>query len=500
MTANPVGLTAALSVQTLIEMRGQLSDLQRQLGTGKKSDTYAGLGLDRGLVVGLRASLSTLSGYQETITQVGVRLDLASTALSQIDSIARSAKSAVMQSQFSLGSGNQTLDQRAAYIQLDQMLGVLNTSTGGRYLFAGRAVDRPAVEAANTIVDGQGARAGLKQIIEERRLADVGAAGLGRLIVSSPSPTEVALTEDAVSPFGFKLASIVSGLSGSATSGPSGSPATMGVDVGAINSNPGETVRFTFTLPDGSTTDLTMTATNSATPGANEFAIGATPADTATNLQAALTASLGKLAATELSAASAVAASDNFFNVDASNPPQRVDGPPFDTATGLIDGTPANTVSWYLGEAGADSARSTSVARVDQSLVLSYGMRANEEGLRIAVQSVAVFAAMTYSASDPDAEARYAAIKQRLTLTLDGQPGKQKVADIQGDIAAVHNAVQNSKERHQQTAGMLDVILQQADGVSTEEVAAKILALQTSLQATLETTAMMLRTNILEYI
>jgi flagellin-like hook-associated protein FlgL len=195
-----------------------------------------------------------------------------------------------------------------------------------------------------------------------------------------------------------------------------------------------------------------------------------------------------------------MAAADNFFNVDASNPPQRVDGPPFDTATGLIDGTPANTVSWYLGEAGTDPARSTAVARVDQSLILSYGMRANEEGLRIATQSVAVFAAMTYSTSDPDAEARYAALKQRVTAAIEGQPGKQGVNDIQGDIAAVHNALQYTKERHQQTSATLDVILQQVEGASTEEVAAKILALQTSLQATLETTAMMLRTNILEYI
>ena len=56
-------------------MRNQLVDLQRQLGTGKKSDSYAGLGLDRSLTVGLRAHLSSIAGYQQTITQVGVRLD-----------------------------------------------------------------------------------------------------------------------------------------------------------------------------------------------------------------------------------------------------------------------------------------------------------------------------------------------------------------------------------------------------------------------------------------
>lgn len=500
MPVNSIGLTAALSVQTLIDMRSQLIDLQRQLGTGKRANSYAGLGLDRGLTVGLRSSLSTLTGYNQTMTEVGVRLDLASTSLSQIDSIARSAKSTVMQSQFALAGGNQTLDQRTAFIQLDQMLGILNTNTGDRYLFGGRDVDQPAVEGANWIIDGQGTRAGLKQIIEERRLADVGAGGLGRLTVTAPSPTEVGLEEDGLSPFGFKLTSVVTGMAGATVSGPSGSPAALSVDVGPLNANPGETVRFTFTLPDGSTEDLTLTATSSAPPGPNEFTIGATSADTATNLQATLTQSLGKLAATALSAASAVAASTDFFNIDDANPPQRVDGPPFDTATGLVDGTASNTMTWYRGEAGADSPRGTAVARVDQSLALSYGMRANEEGLRIAVQSVAVFAAMTYSTGDPDAEARYAALKQRVTAMIEGEPGKQKVTDIQGDIASVHNAMKYAKDRQQQTTGMLEQILQDTEGAPTEEVAAKILTLQTNLQATLQTTAMLLRTNLLEYL
>ena len=36
--------------------------------------------------------------------------------------------------------------------------------------------------------------------------------------------------------------------------------------------------------------------------------------------------------------------------------------------------------------------------------------------------------------------------------------------------------------------------------MSTEEVAAKLLTLQTNLQATLQTTAMLLNTNLLQYL
>ena len=60
MNVTGVGARSSLVVQSLGDMRRQLGDLQRQLGTGKKSTTYAGLGIDRGLAVGLRSRLSAI--------------------------------------------------------------------------------------------------------------------------------------------------------------------------------------------------------------------------------------------------------------------------------------------------------------------------------------------------------------------------------------------------------------------------------------------------------
>ena len=87
MSISGIGGSAQMSLQAIVAMRDQLDDLQRQLGTGQKSDSYAGLGLDRGLTVGLRSQLSAIAGYQDAITQVGVRLDLMQTALSQFGTI-----------------------------------------------------------------------------------------------------------------------------------------------------------------------------------------------------------------------------------------------------------------------------------------------------------------------------------------------------------------------------------------------------------------------------
>ena len=75
MSVTTIGGKSARSVQFLGSMRSQLDELQRQLGTGKKSSDYAGLGLDRGLTIALRSQLSGLSAFGDTITQVGVRLE-----------------------------------------------------------------------------------------------------------------------------------------------------------------------------------------------------------------------------------------------------------------------------------------------------------------------------------------------------------------------------------------------------------------------------------------
>src|SRR5436309_11942637 len=127
MNVTGVGVTSSLVVQSLGDMRSQLADLQRQLGTGKKSTTYAGLGLDRGLAVGLRAKLAALSGYADSVTQVGVRISVQQTALSQIQAIGSTAKSASLTQPFDLDSSGLAATQRAAMTQLDEVLGLLNT-------------------------------------------------------------------------------------------------------------------------------------------------------------------------------------------------------------------------------------------------------------------------------------------------------------------------------------------------------------------------------------
>ena len=499
MSVTGVGVTSSLIVQSLGDMRSQLADLQRQLGTGKKSTTYAGLGLDRGLAVSLNAKLAAINGYADTVTQVGVRIGMQQTALSQIDSIGKTVKSSTLTQPFDVDGTGQTTTQRAAMAQLDQILGVLNTPAGDRYLFSGRAGDKPATDTLDHILNGDGARAGLKQMIAERNQADLGTNGLGRLQAPSVSGSQVTLSEETPpTVFGMKLASVTP-LNGATVTGPTGSPASVSVSF-TSNPSPGDAITFAFTMPDGTQQKLTLTATTNSPPGPGEFTIGTLTSDTANNFQAALSAGVQQIAATSLPAASSMAAANDFFNVDAGQPPMRVAGPPFDTATSLVAGTPANTVTWYTGEMGTDSARGTAVAKVDDALTVAYGARANEQAIRSTIANIAVYAVSSFSPSDPNAQARFAALSQRVGDGLSPQNGQQSVDDIEAELAFAQTTMNDAKTRQQQSQGMLQGMLDGVEQAPPEEVGAQILALQTRLQASLQTTSMLYQLSIVNYI
>jgi hypothetical protein len=199
------------------------------------------------------------------------------------------------------------------------MIGILNTPAGDRYMFSGTATNTAATVPVDEMLNGTTTQAGLKTVIAERAQAD-GTTGTGRLSISQPAPaataTSVSVAEDAAgSPFGLKLSTVSSTLTGGATvTGPSGSPAAVNVALGATNPNPGDQLSLTFNLPDGTTASVQLTATTTTPAPAGSFTIGSSPAVTAGYLTTALSSAIGTLSGTTLVAASAVAAGDNFFN------------------------------------------------------------------------------------------------------------------------------------------------------------------------------------------
>jgi flagellar hook-associated protein 3 FlgL len=499
MAINSIGSSTTLLGQSIANIKNQLNNLQVQLASGEKSTTYSGMGTGEGFAIAARAQLANITGYQNTITNVGTTISAANTALQSLVTSGENVETAANSGSQTLNSTGQTAGQVTATSQLASMLSVLNTQAGNGYIFSGAATNTPSVATADAILNGNGAQAGLTQVMSERLQADMGTSpDLGRLTVSAPSTTSVSVAQDS-SPFGMKLGAVSSTLTGATVTGPTGSPQAISVSLGATNPNPGDQLNITLNMPDGTTQSIQLTATTTSPPPTGSFTIGSTPAATAANLQTALQTSINTVANTSLVAASAMEASSNFFD----QPPQRVSVTPpgtFATATSLVAGTSANTVSWYTGGTTTGSARATQVAQIGPEQTVDYGIQANEQGIASQLQAIAAFAAFSVSPTSSNAAAQVSDMSASVAQALSTQPNQQSMQDIQTDLANAQTTMSTASSLQTQTQSSLQDMVSQIETVSPDQVASQILALQTSLQASYQTTSMLSQLSLVKFL
>jgi flagellin-like hook-associated protein FlgL len=337
-------------------------------------------------------------------------------------------------------------------------------------------------------------------VIAERLQADQGSDNRGRLNAPSTSGDAVTLSETNSGPFGFKIASATTDVAGATVTGPTGSPPSVTVDFNGTNPPDGSTVSVRLNLPDGTSKTITLTASNQTPPPPGSFAIGATAADTANNFAGALDSAIQTSAQTDLAAASAVQASTEFFDTDADNPAQRVAGTgPFYNATSLRDATATDTVQWYTGDDATDDPRGTMTARVDDSITVKYGVRGNEEAIRDVVKNFATFAAVSFSGSDPNAADRYTALGTRVGNNLAPSTTKQQISAIQTQLAGANLSANAAKTRIGDKKPILQGVLDGIENADRNETGVKLLALQTQMQASLQTTAMLSKLTLVNF-
>lgn len=484
-------------IRGIQETRNDLLDLQRQLGTGRVSETYGGLGSGRVTSLDLRAKISSMEGYRQTIETVSLRISFMNQSLTRIDEVARDARSDIRASNFDLAGATQTPQQGIAAAQFDEVIALMNTELSGRYLFAGTETNQPATESVTNILNGEGGRDGVNQVIAERKAADAGADGRGRLTIGPAAGASLTVAEDGDHPFGFKLASVTTTVDGATATETAGPPASWQLDF-TTNPTPDAIVRYDLDLPDGSRETITLSASSDGA-ASGSFEIGADPAATMANLEAALAVEIEALAASDLDAASAVTASRSFFSTDPSNPPQRVDGAPPETATALIDATDADTVSWYLGETGG-TPRNSAIARVDDGITAGYGVRADETAFGDILAGLAAFATEIYTPGDEAERDRYTALTSRVADQLTFAPGDPSIQAIQSRLVAAESTIGKADERHVQAIGLATTSLEGVEAVDQNEVAVEVLMLQTRLQATYETTAIISQLNLVNFL
>jgi len=342
------------------QMQDKMATLQMQLGTGAKSPTLAGMGRDLPLSLSVRQRLDRIEGFSANIETVGLRLSFLDKTLSRFDKIEGEARNSAVQGQYGTGNINMATLPDLSKARFDEIVTMLNSEVAGRYLFGGATTDSAPLPNTNELLEGAGGRAGFKTVVSERKAADLGANGYGRVNTGITGST-VTLGEDGVHPFGLKLSNIsttaantsVTYTSPAATNPPTAKNLSVTfAPAPAEQIRAGESVTMGFTLPDGTETQITLRATTDTPPGAGEFTIGADADATAANFKGALETRLTQVGGSELAGASVYEASENFFN-GAGEPVLRVSGNP---ATSLRVATEADTVMWYRGQSPAIAA------------------------------------------------------------------------------------------------------------------------------------------------
>lgn len=498
----------------LSAMRAGLDDLQRQLTTGQKATTYGGLGIDRRVSLDTHSRLAAIEGYNASIADAQLRTKFMTQAVEQMAKASASAQSDISAAGYHPAADGRTPGQVQIEDRMKQAIQLLNTQVDGRYLFSGRADDTRPVESFDTIINGTGAANGVAQLVKERKAADRGVNGLGRLDAPSITGTTVVHLAEAAGagPFGFKIAGMTS--SGAAITPASASGSPLDLTVAGQPAN-GDVVRITLNLPDGTTTAIELTArTDGQATDANSFAVGSTPADTAIALRSALQNALSKSADSTLAAASAIKASTDFF-LNPGNVPRVVGATP-ETAS-AYDGTSGKqTITWYKGNdatpaldpaltdaqklaATTAAIRATGAVKIADTQSVAIGAQANEQGFARMLAQYAAATVESFDASVPLDQTRYAALGERINANLS-DTSKQRVQDIGVQLSVANATMTTVKEQHVSATNMLKNTLADVEQVDKNEVAVALLDLQTRLQASYQTTSSLSKLSLVNYL
>jgi flagellin-like hook-associated protein FlgL len=504
ITSYGTGAYRAAQPNQFVSSRGQLDDLQRQLATKQRSETYGDLGIDRRTSLDLNAKLSSIESWLSGIQLADVNLKLQTQAVENFATLTSETKNDVRSNSYVPSASGRSAPQILAEEKFKQTLDLLGTSVNGRHLFSGRTSDVAPTAGFSEIINGDGAgRAGLKQLISERQAAD-DVTGLGRLVVGGAAAT-ASITRQAVNDeYGLNLTGASTNSAALTPTYTAGPPAGLSVDV-VGPPLPGETLRIQLRLPDGTQEEIVLSARAVGTTPApeNSFEIGADVNATAANLRATLTAALGKEAQTTLRAASSAWTAKDFFEdylnaaLPADQVPKRV---PASLTNPTAPGTPTDTVIWYKGEHGAGSARETATVQVDQSQLVGTGARASEQAFAVGLASFAMLAVETFSATNPNSPAAYEALAERVRENLGFGGSVQKPAEIITEFGTAQNSLAQAKERHQSTKNYLTATVEGIENVTTEEVAVQILALQNQLNASYQVTSILSKLSLTNYL
>nr|WP_314258891.1 hypothetical protein [uncultured Devosia sp.] len=536
------------SFGVISKMQDKFATLQMQLGTGEKASKLSEMGRDLPISLSVRDRLSKIDGYSSNIDTVNLRLSFLDKSLTRFDKIEGEARNAAVQGQYGTGGINMATLPGLSHARFDEVVTMLNEEVAGRYLFGGKITDQAPLPTTDVLLKGASGQSGFEGAVEVRRDADgvndaydatTGEAP-GRLTLTGATDT-VTLGEDGAGahPFGFKISTSSTTAANTAvviTPSPATDP-TKSLSVQfAGQPAVGNSISLGLTMPDGTETQIKLTATAESPAPHGSFTIGATPEETAANFQAALGSQLERTSKTELRAASVFSAANDFFHES---------GKPFMPAAGAkpetlvsADGT---YVQWYNGTVtpANENPRSTVSTSIDDAARVNYGMEATESGFLRMIRSQAALAVSSYTSEEdvrsglesvrtaamaqPEGPLRTAALadyekqvqdgyrlqtgffdgmatRQQAELSESHNSEKGSIEIITMDLGIARKSLENATERHTAYQSQLLDLLSDVETVSKEDVAMEIMALQTRLTASYQTTSMVSQLSLVNFL
>lgn len=145
MAVSNIGTYGAMQgfLKNINVTQNSINDAQIQISSGYVSQTFDGLGGNTEQFISLTAQVTRLENYHQGSSVINSRLQTANTSVSQMISLANSFKSLLV-SQRS-GTSNSAAFAQQVISSKDAIVGQMNTTYQGAYLFGGTNTNTPPV-------------------------------------------------------------------------------------------------------------------------------------------------------------------------------------------------------------------------------------------------------------------------------------------------------------------------------------------------------------------
>jgi flagellar hook-associated protein 3 FlgL len=142
-----------LLVQASLKLQARMADQQLQESSGQKTTSFSGLNGDAGKVLDLNAQTSRLEAETALANAAAADVQSAYSAVGSIADLATTVRTRISAALSSSTTTASAITAQDAKGWLQTLQSLLNTEVGGRYIFAGQAVDRVPVDFSDPDYD-----------------------------------------------------------------------------------------------------------------------------------------------------------------------------------------------------------------------------------------------------------------------------------------------------------------------------------------------------------